>query len=154
MSRMIASCTMVLVALCGCASTAEQVEPGPSADASASQSVSVPAIVMVGANGAGEFSPANVTIRQGDLVRWVWSDATALHTVTSGQPGAPDGQFCSLENRMPMNVMNCSGGYARTAPFQYVRAFQSAGTFRYYSLPNDTMTGVVTVIPADVTVPN
>ncbi len=37
------------------------------------------------------FTPANLTISQGDSVKWVWVNGT--HTVTSGPPCTADGMF-------------------------------------------------------------
>jgi len=58
--------------------------------------------VAVGPNGGITFDPDNLNISVGDTVRWTWfSD---FHSVTSGDPCTPDGQFCSPDN------MNCDQG--------------------------------------------
>ncbi len=49
--------------------------------------------VIVGLGGAPQFSPANLAIEIGDIVRWTW-DSTG-HNVVSGDPGMPDGAFDS-----------------------------------------------------------
>ena len=49
--------------------------------------------VAVGPGGGITFDPDNLNISVGDTVRWTWfSD---FHSVTSGEPCTPDGQFCS-----------------------------------------------------------
>jgi plastocyanin len=105
---------------------------------------------MVGGGGSLSFSPANATVTQGATVHWVWSDTSIPHTVTSGSPGAPDGQFCSLDSGTAVNAQTCnSTSYAHTAPFSYDHVFDQPGNFPYYcTVHGAAMTGMVTVMPS------
>jgi plastocyanin len=92
--------------------------------------------VTVGSSGgANTFSPANLTIKVGDTVEWVW--AGAGHTVTQAASGS-----CA-----PM-----SGGFdsgLHSAPFNFSHTFTAAGTVNYICTPHCAlgMTGSVTVTP-------
>jgi len=58
--------------------------------------------VTVSPGGALEFSPSDLVIDLGDTVRWTWD--VGFHTVTSGEPGAPDGAFRSGDPEGPGTV--------------------------------------------------
>ncbi|HEV8184825.1 MAG TPA: plastocyanin/azurin family copper-binding protein, partial [Chthoniobacterales bacterium] len=75
--------------------------------------------VDVGANGSLMFSPSTVTIEPGDDVQWVWKSGG--HSVISGMPGAPTGQFNS-------GLRNGGATFSQTFP--------SAGTVNYYCGPH------------------
>lgn len=68
-----------------------------------------------------EFIPANITIAQGDSVKWVWS--SGIHTVTHGNPCTRDSNFLF---DAPLN-MN-----ARTFQFQ----FNTPGIYNYFCTPH------------------
>lgn len=70
------------------------------------------------------FSPAEITVKAGDMVVWENKDSTE-HTVTS-DTGSFD-----------------SGLFGKGLKFEKV--FGSAGTFHYHCTPHPQMTGVVTV---------
>ena len=83
------------------------------------------------------FSPANLTVVEGDTVEWVWTGG--VHTVTSGSPCTSSGLFdLPLTSGSPL------------ASF----TFNSAGTFDYFCTPHCglNMTGVIEV-QAGTTVP-
>src|SRR5215831_5397512 len=63
--------------------------------------------VAVG-QGGFTFDPNGLNISVGDTVRWTWFGNN--HSVTSGAPCTPDGQFCSPDN------MNC-GTILNNIPF-------------------------------------
>jgi plastocyanin len=101
--------------------------------------------VAVGPAGTNSFSPSAVSIRVGGTVRWTWQ--TGIHSVTSGTPGAADGQFCSLSGTPSAAACN-SFGYATSPPFTYEHTFGAAGTFPYFcTIHGAAMTGTVTVSP-------
>ncbi len=75
--------------------------------------------VNVGANGSLMFSPSSVKIKVGDTVQWVWKSGG--HSVVSGMPGAPTGQFSS-------GILNSGATFSRT--------FSSAGKVNYYCGPH------------------
>src|SRR6266536_3253268 len=58
--------------------------------------------VTVGGGNGFQFVPDTVSISEGDTVRWTW--VSNFHSVTSGDPCTPDGQFCSPDD------MNCDAG--------------------------------------------
>jgi plastocyanin len=78
------------------------------------------------------FSPADITINEGDTVRWTNNDVR-VHTSTSGTNGTPDGIWDSGD-------LAAGGTYERT--------FNAAGTFPYYCTHHWTMgmTGTITVV--------
>ncbi len=70
-----------------------------------------------------DVSPDPININVGDTVRWTNEDGVN-HTVTSGSPGSPDGEF---DETVPKN-----GGTAEVT-------FNSAGTRTYYCKPHSGM---------------
>jgi plastocyanin len=85
------------------------------------------------------FNPSEVNISEGDTVRWTW--ANGGHSVTSGDPCTPDGEFCSPDN------MNCDQGILSGQGTVYEHTFNQAGTFSYFCFSHCAlgMTGVVNV---------
>jgi plastocyanin len=80
---------------------------------------------------ANQFTPASVTIKVGQVVRWTWGGGT--HNVQSGADcNSPDDVFRSGEPR--------AGG-------SFERKFDKAGSFPYYCEPHCSMgmKGVVIV---------
>ncbi|MBB4637418.1 plastocyanin/azurin family copper-binding protein [Longimicrobium terrae] len=66
----------------------------PAAGATAPATGNVVEIKMVSENGgaSGKFEPANVTVKKGDVIRWVMADAQAAHNVSfSMAQGNPAG---------------------------------------------------------------
>lgn len=93
--------------------------------------------VTVAPGGALIFSPNIVTIQPGDTVKWTWQDAH--HTVTSGIPGVPTGEFDS-------GIQNSGSTFSFT--------FSDPGTFKYFCEPHGLccgMTGSVIVASASPT---
>jgi plastocyanin len=80
-----------------------------------------------------EFSPADLTITEGDIVRWVWESGS--HTVTSGVPCQGDGLFNS-----PLSQAN--------PEFEFTFIGQ-LGTIPYFCIPHcaANMVGSITVEP-------
>jgi plastocyanin len=101
--------------------------------------------VAVGPNNSLSFSPASVDVNVGDTVTWTWQSASIPHTVTSGSPGAADGQFCS--NGGAQNAAACAGaGYAATAPKSFSHTFTVVGSHAYFcAVHGAAMTGTVNV---------
>lgn len=101
-------------------------------------------VTTVTASGTS-FSPANVTIKVGQKVRWVV--ASGMHTVTSGtKSGAvctPDNKFCNPSDT------SCASAPAMSPGTTYERTFTTAGEFPYYCQPHCAagMVGKVTVMP-------
>jgi plastocyanin len=132
----------------GCSETTSSVPPTGTTGTTGTTPQPGVTTVTVGGNGSLSYSPASVTINQGDTVHWVWSDTGVAHTVTSGSPGAADGQFCSLGAGMTVNATTCNSvSYAATAPFTYDHVFSAPGTYPYYcTVHGAVMTGTVTVM--------
>jgi plastocyanin len=85
------------------------------------------------------FSPSDLSIEVGDIVRWTNQDQT-VHTTTSGtggqSPGVPDGTWDS-------------GNLDQDSTFTF--QFDNAGTFSYYCTPHPTsMTGSITATAAGI----
>ncbi len=75
------------------------------------------------------FQPADVSVASGETVEWTQTDNT-IHTVTSGEPGSPDGEFDHRD-------------FGQGETFSHV--FAKAGTYEYFCSIHDSMTGTVTV---------
>jgi plastocyanin len=87
------------------------------------------------------FVQNEITITAGDTVRWTW--ASSGHSVSSGDPCAVDGQFCSPDNT------NCQAGTFSNAGTVYEFTFMQAGTYSYFCAAHCSigMTGVINVAP-------
>jgi plastocyanin len=98
--------------------------------------------VTVGPGTDLAFVPNTVNISVGDTVRWTWE--SDFHSVTSGVPCTPDGQFCSPDN------MNCDAGILNNTGFVYEFTFTQPGMYQYFCALHcfAGMTGVVNVLPA------
>lgn len=85
------------------------------------------------------FVPDTLNILVGDTVRWTWGSDD--HSVTSGAPCTPDGQFCSPDNT------NCDAGILSNTGFVYEHTFTQAGSYSYFCALHcfAGMTGVVNV---------
>src|SRR5215472_10264764 len=94
--------------------------------------------VAVG-QGGDVFVPDTVNISVGDTVRWTWAESG--HSVTSGDPCTPDGQFCSPNN------MFCGDCVTSNQGSVYEFTFTQAGSFSYFCCVHCVfgMTGVVNV---------
>ena len=79
---------------------------------------------------SNQFSPASITIKKGESVKWVWNGGT--HNVTSGTSCTSDSKFTS-------GPPKSSGDFSQT--------FDTAGTFDYFCQPHCSggMTGKVIV---------
>ncbi len=109
----------------GTTPTAVPVQPPPTTPQTPSTSAQI--IQMQG----GQFNPNNVQVKLGTTVIWINND-TVPHTVTSGQPGAPDGRFDS-------------GPIPPNGRFQLQAS--AGGIYAYFSKSDETMTGTVAVSP-------
>lgn len=87
------------------------------------------------------FTPSNLTIQEGDVVRWVWVEG--IHTTTGGTGGAPNGTWDAPIDATPLNQ-------------SFEQTFPSAGLFPYYCMFHFTigMTGLITVEGQSPTVIN
>ena len=93
------------------------------------------------------FMPGTVNISVGDTVRWTW--ASTGHSVTSGSPCIPSGQFCSPDD------MNCQAGTLSDIGTVYEHTFTQTGTYSYFCHAHCEygMTGMVIVAPRGIPVP-
>ena len=87
------------------------------------------------------FMPSTVNMSVGDTVRWTW--ASSGHSVSSGTPCIPNGQFCSPDNT------NCQAGTLSNLGTVYEHTFTQLGTYSYFCHAHCEygMTGVVNVAP-------
>jgi len=145
--RMTGLVMVLLVAGCGndTTSSTASVPPAPTPTPTPTPTPAT-MMVSVGAGAANAFSPQTVTINPGDTVQWNW--AGGPHTVTSGAPGAADGNFCSNGGTQSAAACN-STAYAQNAGATYSHTFPTAGTFPYYcTVHGAMMTGTVIVAAA------
>jgi plastocyanin len=84
------------------------------------------------------YDQPSIKIKVGTTVTWV-NDSSALHTVTSGQAGAPDGKFDSGEDKLlqPHN---------QGAASMYQFTFKTPGSYPYYCTLHPAMIGLVQVV--------
>lgn len=83
------------------------------------------------------FEPASIEVAAGTRVRWTNEDMFA-HTVTSGQPGGPTGQFDG--DLGELDNVDASGTTFDTA-------FTEPGTYPYFCRFHPKMRGEVVVVP-------
>lgn len=91
--------------------------------------------INVGPGASNTFAPANMTIKVGDTVEWVWQGD--LHSVTEASDTG-----CTPK----------SGGFdsgIQSTGFKFTRTFSTAGTINYFCTPHCTlgMKGTITVTP-------
>ena len=122
----------VVVIAAGCATGQPASPDEPAGDA---QPVQVRLTCATGnAEAPCVFDPAEVTVRVGDTVRWVNTDAT-FHTVTSSD---------RVEVRRPSGRFD---GVLSAAGEEFTVTFSHPGRFPYYCQPHtEFMAGAVTVV--------
>lgn len=90
-------------------------------------------------NGAsGVFEPAQITVKKGDVIRWVMADAQAVHNVSfSMAQGNPGGFTPPTDSPM----------YSQAGQTYELKVDWNAGTYNYVCVPHSMMgmTGSVTV---------
>lgn len=93
--------------------------------------------VMVGQGFA--FVPNEISINAGDTVRWTW--VSSGHSVTSGAPCIPNGQFCSPDDT------NCDSRVLSDSGTVYQHTFDRGGDYSYFCAAHCEygMTGVIHV---------
>jgi plastocyanin len=97
--------------------------------------------VTVAPGGLLLFKPTWFSISVGDTVRWTWDDDG--HSVTSGELGTADGQFCSPDDT------NCDQGILSNTGTIYEHTFAQVGTYSYFCASHWAfgMVGMVNVLP-------
>jgi plastocyanin len=90
-----------------------------------------------------KFTPAALTVEQGDSVTWQWTAADKDHSV-SAKPGQPD----SFDSHAGLKT-----GQIKTSPpgDRFVHVFTRLGTFTYICRLHPDMVGTVTVVPRSST---
>jgi plastocyanin len=111
------------------------------ADLASNADLAPAVVVMVGMNGLN-FSPADVTIKAGQSVKWIW--VSNGHNVVSGSNGIRDNKFCSPSDAA---VCDSTGSPTSNTSATYIHTFNNTGTFPYFCQPHSTsnMKGTVTV---------
>jgi plastocyanin len=83
------------------------------------------------------FQPANVTLKQGGTVTFLWGSGSGPHTVTPVPP-----------NTIPIIPGDPT---TQNAPFTFDTTFPATGTFNYFcrvhGAPGSGMAGTITVVP-------
>ncbi len=111
---------------------------GAPVDMTGSQHVTIK-IIDTNANPDGYwYDYPSVKIKSGTTVIWV-NFSGALHTVTSGAPGAPDGRFDSGA----ANLLQ-PGNKGASSTFRFT--FKNAGSYAYYCQLHPAMIGLVQVV--------
>lgn len=111
---------------------------GPPLDMTGSQQISIK-IVDTNTNPDGSwYDHPSIKIKVGTTVTWV-NLSSALHTVTSGAPGAPDGRFDSGMGN-PLQP----GNKGPSSMFRFT--FQTPDSYPYYCTLHPAMIGLVEVV--------
>ena len=90
-------------------------------------------------NGAsGQFEPATINVKKGDVIRWTMADAQAVHNVSFSQAQGNPGGFTPPADS-PM--------YTQAGQMYEVKVDWNPGTYNYVCVPHAMMgmTGSVTV---------
>ncbi len=77
-----------------------------------------------------DTTKGTLSINVGETVEWAFTQASGMHTITSGVPGTPDGLFRS-------------GQMGPGLQFYFV--FTAAGSYPYFSESNPALRGTITV---------
>jgi plastocyanin len=111
---------------------------GVPVDMTGSQHVTIK-IIDTSSNPAGFwYDHPSIKISAGTTVTWV-NTSSAAHTITSGQPGAPDGRFDSGD----ANLLQ-PGNKGASSMFSFT--FKTPGSFPYYCALHPAMIGLVQVV--------
>lgn len=120
--------SIICLALAGCGSSSDDnggTTPGPVTVVDCSTATVAATVTATSSN---TFDSNNVTIPVNSVVRWFSASAT-VHTVTSGTQPNADGKF-----DQPLNPGS-----------SVCLQFTEAGTFNYYCIYHNGMTGVIAV---------
>ncbi len=111
---------------------------GAPVDMTGSQQVTVK-IIDTSSNASGYwYDNPSIKIKVGTTVTWI-NTSSAEHTVTSGEPGAPDGKFDSgIGNLLQPGDKGASSAFTFT--------FKTAGSYPYYCQIHPSMFGLVQVV--------
>ena len=111
---------------------------GSPVDKTSSQQITVK-IIDTATNPDGYwYDTPSITVKAGTNVTWV-NTSNALHTVTSGEPGAPDGKFDSGTT----NLLQ-PGNKGAASEFSFT--FKTPGSYPYYRALHPAMIGLVQVV--------
>jgi plastocyanin len=120
--------------------SAEPAAPTAGAPATPDAGGQVHEVRMVTTQGgaAGQFEPATITVKKGDVIRWTMADGSAVHNVsfTSAQ-GNPAGFTPPADSPM----------YTQAGQTFEVKVDWAPGTYHFVCVPHSMMgmTGTVTV---------
>lgn len=113
---------------------ASQTAPTPAAQGN------VVEVRMVTTQGgaSGQFEPANVTVKKGDVIRWIMADAQAAHNVSFSQAQGNPAGFSAPADSPYLN----QAGQTFEVPVT-----MDAGTYNYVCVPHAAtgMVGSITV---------
>ncbi|HEY7357870.1 MAG TPA: plastocyanin/azurin family copper-binding protein [Ktedonobacterales bacterium] len=140
------SLTALLLAGCGQPGPTGNATPtalpvptlGPPVDLTGSQHITVK-VIDASSNPSGYwYDQPSIKVKVGTTVTWV-NTSGAAHTVTSGQPGAPDGKFDSgMANLLQPRNQGAASAYAFT--------FKTPGSYPYFCALHPAMIGLVQVV--------
>jgi len=107
------------------------------ADHSTASKGKVVAVQMIGDATGYRFSPATITVKRGDVVRWTMVSG-APHNVVFWPDSIPAAAAKRLAANMPKSVAPLTGPFLMSAGETYEVSFDGlpAGTYRYYCTPH------------------
>ena len=121
---------------------------GPAAPAAASVAAATHEVRMVFEGGSARFEPATLTIRAGDVVRFV-NAAGGPHNVSFDPASVPDGAERVLSAAMPGQIQPLVGPLVTEPNGVYTISFagMAPGRYEFYCLPHRAMgmTGTIVV---------
>jgi plastocyanin len=94
-------------------------------------------VQMIGDATGYRFSPATITIKRGDRVRWTLVSGPP-HNVVFWSDSIPKGAAAKLTASMPQATAPLTGPFFMTPGQSYVVTFDKvpSGTYRYYCTPH------------------
>jgi len=144
--KLIAIVLVPLLFACGGDKGGSAGAPATQAAAPAVPAAPVHDVHMVLVNKKYRFEPANITIKAGDVVRWI-NTSGGPHNVAFKKDRIPAGARDVLNAAMKQRVLDLAGPYLKDPEASYSVSFAGApaGTYAYACLPHEPMGMVATL---------
>ena len=105
-------------------------------------------VQMIGSSNGYKFDPSNITIKTGDVVKFVVTSG-GPHNVSFDPSGVPDGGAAVLQKNMTGQLSPLTGPLLPNNGDTYSVSFAGAptGVYHFFCLPHQSlnMTGIITV---------
>jgi plastocyanin len=120
------------------APTTTPAAPGATATPDAGGQVHEVQMVTTQGGASGEFQPATITVKKGDVIRWTMADGTVMHNVSFAQADSNPAGFTAPAD---------SPFLTQAGQTYELKIDFAAGTYNYVCVPHEMMgmKGVITV---------